>query len=283
MKTSRLKKTLLLIASQCLIFNLTFSQGVSLPYTTGFDNAAQKVGWQQFRTGYLSSYSWSYGGGGFSAPSCISHDYNVGGNSSQTVIDWFVSPALNFTSTGKISLKVKTSGFSTPFPDNCEIWFGTDIKNPATGNFVLVANLSYMQPQYQWLDTTINLPYVTDSGYVAFKYKTIGAAWMTYAIDNITINLDASVSINETGNSNITLLKIYPNPFNSSATIQFNSNLENAELNFYTIYGQKIKTVNNISGDQIKIDRENLSSGIYFYELMQNGKTYPIEKLLITD
>ena len=47
--------------------------------------------------------------------------------------------------------------------------------------------------------------------------------------------------------------------------------------------GQKIKTINDISGDQIKIERENLSTGIYFYELKQDKKTISTGKLIITE
>jgi hypothetical protein len=266
----------------CLSVTNIFSQGVPLPYYTGFDNASQKLGWQQFRTGYLSTYSWSYGGGGFSPTYCISHDYNVGAtSSSQTVIDWFVSPPLNFTTTGKISLKVKTGGFSTPFPDNCEVYFGTDKKDPSTGNFVLVANLSYMVPQYQWLDTTIDLPFVTDSGYIAIKYKTIGAAWMTYAIDNINITLDSGVSIKEEYSKNRSTS--YPNPFSSTTMIVFPNSLLNAELMIYSIDGQKVKSITNISGDHLSIERNDLRSGVYFYKVVEEGAVKFSGKFVVVD
>ena len=159
-------KIFLTFLLQCLTASILFSQGLSLPYYTGFDSPAENAGWKEYRTGFLSSYSWGTNGS-------LSHDYNVGGNSTDTVIDWFVSPPLNFTSPGTITMKVMTGGFSTPFPDNCEIWFGTNNSNPSTGNFVLIANLSYMQPQYQWLDTTVSIPFVSDSGYIALNIKLL--------------------------------------------------------------------------------------------------------------
>ncbi len=76
---------------------------------------------------------------------------------------------------------------------------------------------------------------------------------------------------------------IYPNPFNSSATIQLNSTIINAELNIYNLYGQKLRTINNISGDIIKIDREDLSNGIYFIRLIKDNNTIVTGKLMITD
>ena len=76
---------------------------------------------------------------------------------------------------------------------------------------------------------------------------------------------------------------VYPNPFNNSATIQYKNKSNYSELNIYDMYGQKIKTINDISGDHIKIERENLSSGIYFYELKQDSKEISTGKLIITD
>ena len=49
------------------------------------------------------------------------------------------------------------------------------------------------------------------------------------------------------------------------------------------MYGQKIKTINNITGNKIKIDRDNLPSGIYFIRLTQDNKTIITDKLIITD
>ena len=120
----------------------------------------------QYRTGFLSSYRWSI-------INTLSHDYNVAGISNDTVVDAYVSPALNFIAPVQISMKVFTGGFSNPIPDNCDIWFGNNNSNPTTGNFVLIGSLSYMQPKYVWLDTIINVPFTAASGYIAFKYKQL--------------------------------------------------------------------------------------------------------------
>jgi hypothetical protein len=258
----------------------SFSQGVPLPYNTGFDSAAEKLGWQQFRTGYLSTYSWGYGGSGFSAPTCVSHDYNVGGNPNDTVIDWFVSPPINFTSTATMSIKVKTGGFSTPSPDNFEILFGSDIKNPANGNYTVIANLSNMTPQYQWLDTTFTIPFVSDSGYIALKYKTIGAAWMTYAFDNISIVANAS-SVNENMNESGSM-KVYPNPFTSQTTIKSELMLTNASLLIYNVHGELVKQVNMLSGNEFNFDGSSLGTGLYMAELVQDKRTLSRKKIIIT-
>lgn len=265
----------------CLGVTIVFSQGVSLPYNSGFDSAPEKAGWQQYRTKFLSTYNWSYSGGAFSGTTCVSHDYNVGGNATDTVIDWFISPPLNLTTTSKLSLKVKTGGFSTPTPDNFEILYGTDKQDPSAGNFTVIANLSYMLPQYQWRDTTINIPFVSDSGYIALKYKTIGAAWSTYAFDNISIIADP-VSVKE-NNSQKNKTTYFPNPFSTQTIIQTDIILKDAILTVYDAQGQQVKQLVNITGQKVVFDRANLSSGLYFFKLTEYNRSIAIEKLVISD
>ena len=266
----------LLVFSLIQICNITlvFSQGLSLPYTSGFDTPSEMAGWQQYRTGFLSNYAWSNSGGGFFSM-CISHDYNVGGAQTDTVVDWYVSPPLNFTSEGTLAVKVLTSGFSTPFLDNFEVLFGTNIQDPALGNFTVVANLSYMQPQFQWLDTILNIPFVSDSGYIAFKYKTIGAAWSTYAFDNVVIDLNP-VSVGENQNT-AKVLKCYPNPFNESTSIELPRDLQNSKLTLHVFdsVGKEIKSTEYINTRKILIQKEGLPEGIYFVKIdSENSGSY---------
>jgi hypothetical protein len=251
---------------------LSFSQGLALPYNTGFDSAPQQAGWQQYRTGFLSGSAWSYGGGAFSVPTCVSHDYNVGGNTTDTVVDWFISPPINFTNVGTMSIKVQTGGFSTPFPDSFEILFGTDHQDPATGNFVVIANLSYMLPQYQWLDTTFSIPFASDSGYIALKYKTIGAAWSTYSFDNISMDV-ANASIDENNPANATI-RCLPNPFSTQTVLRTGQTLNDATLMIYNSQGQQVKKMEHLCGENILLDRDNLPAGLYFAKLEQAGKVF---------
>lgn len=72
---------------------------------------------------------------------------------------------------------------------------------------------------------------------------------------------------------------IYPNPVKTIATININPdiNTEGLELRVYDIYGRTIKKT-NIENHTFIFDGENLSSGLYFYEvgnssrILQNGK-----------
>lgn len=74
----------------------------------------------------------------------------------------------------------------------------------------------------------------------------------------------------------------YPNPFSNSTTIQFSRQLKNASLNLFNSTGTKIKSL-NFSGESVKIERENLSTGIYFYQILQDNGNVLKGKLIIAD
>lgn len=78
-------------------------------------------------------------------------------------------------------------------------------------------------------------------------------------------------------------LNIFPNPAASSTIIQFNSPVKNASLEFTNVLGEKIKTINDISGIEINIEIENMPAGIYFVQLLQNDQTIRAGRLIIVD
>lgn len=261
--------------------SLAFAQSKTLPYTTGFDSPAEKAGWQEYRTKVHSFEHWDYGSG-FSGAG-ISHDYQVSGGATDTVADWFVSPPLKLTSQSKMTLKLQTQGFSTPFPDNLQVLYCSKKQNPSLGNFTVIANLSFMQPQYTWLDTTVTISFTSDSGYVAFRYKTIGAAWSTYAIDNISISaLPVSIKENKDSESKIT---IFPNPFNSNCSIWLSNELANSspKAQLFDMYGKLIQADFTWQDQTLRLNRGNLNNGIYFITLTINDKAVLTKRLIIID
>ena len=78
-------------------------------------------------------------------------------------------------------------------------------------------------------------------------------------------------------------LKISPNPFSKSTTLQTGNRLNDATLKVYNLFGQEVKEMKNISGQTVAIERDNLSSGVYFIQLIEANKTMAMEKLIIAD
>ena len=78
-------------------------------------------------------------------------------------------------------------------------------------------------------------------------------------------------------------LIVYPNPFSNETTLKTTHNFENSTIIIYNLYGQQVKLIKNISGQSIILNRDNLSSGVYFIKLTQEDKVITTSKLLIID
>lgn len=77
-------------------------------------------------------------------------------------------------------------------------------------------------------------------------------------------------------------VKIFPNPFNQFKIIEYeNQNGEHHNLTLFDIHGQQIRAINNIRTNKIRIEKDNLSSGIYFFQLQNKWKTIAKGKLII--
>ena len=85
---------------------------------------------------------------------------------------------------------------------------------------------------------------------------------------NFTINNDFS-AIQETYENDD--VNIYPNPFNTSATLNINPELiiKYAELKIFGVLGNLVKTIPIHFAQSIQIEREDLPNGLYFYQLIQ--------------
>ncbi len=78
-------------------------------------------------------------------------------------------------------------------------------------------------------------------------------------------------------------LSVYPNPFSSQTTLHTGTLLNNATLTVYNSYGQEVRKIEKISGQEIKLQRDDLPGGLYFIRLTQGNQIYATEKLVITD
>lgn len=76
---------------------------------------------------------------------------------------------------------------------------------------------------------------------------------------------------------------ISPNPFSTQTVLQVVYPLTNATLTVNNCFGQTVKLIQNISGQTITLNRDNLPSGLYFLHLTQGNNTFTTDKLLITD
>lgn len=85
------------------------------------------------------------------------------------------------------------------------------------------------------------------------------------------------------GENNPSTFQVCPNPFSSSTIIKSGYPVKNATLTIYNLYGQSVKQMDNLSGQTIVFQRDNLPSGIYFLRLTQDNKVIATNKIVITD
>lgn len=78
--------------------------------------------------------------------------------------------------------------------------------------------------------------------------------------------------------NNIIILS--PNPFSSYTIIDSKINFYNADILVYNIFGKVVKQEKNINNGN-RIYRENLSSGMYFFKLIENNITFYNGKFII--
>lgn len=78
-------------------------------------------------------------------------------------------------------------------------------------------------------------------------------------------------------------LNIFPNPFSSTCLIITDKILKSASLTIYNSYGQQVRNINNIQGQTIQLQRDNLPTGIYFIQLVQDNILITSKKIIITD
>ena len=78
-------------------------------------------------------------------------------------------------------------------------------------------------------------------------------------------------------------MRFYPNPFCSQTTLQTNFYLQNAKLIISNIFGETVKLIENLSGNTIALERDNLSAGIYFVQLIEKNSIIATKKIIISE
>ena len=128
---------------------------------------------------------------------------------------------------------------------------------------------------FQGFDTCFDLVCLSVNGTV--QYQNASPACST----PIAYNCDGGfVGINELLIDNSRSI-IFPNPISSSAILQTNIELNDGTLKVYDVLGQEVLTNTHLNGQEIKINRENLSSGNYYYKLTQKDVLISTGKLII--
>lgn len=276
--------TKLLLSVILLFFTALFSQAqVSYPYFSGFDNAAEQQGWQQYEKGVSSMSDWEYDTfQSFSSTTSLVHYYPVGG--SQLTVDWMVSPKFDFSLGGSIdSLRYYFSGFGTPQPDDTvAIYLLQGSKNPDSATATLLFDFrdTIYKADNTWRKLeALNIPATNQDAYLAFKYVTT-VNWLDVRFDNIAVSGNGIGIAEKEPAKNVFL---FPNPTQNELSFAFTDKvLSSSEKVTLKIFDMQGKLVLKETGSMS--DKWNVSAlkGMYLYTLLNsNSEVLLTEKVLI--
>lgn len=122
----------------------------------------------------------------------------------------------------------------------------------------------------------------TDTLYFKFVFASDNnqnnrEGWM---IDNIRFDYNFGIGISESFYNNSIIIS--PNPFTHRTILEFENSInKNLDFVLFDIEGKVVRTINNISTDKVTIERENLSTGLYIYQLLHNERIQSTGKLII--
>jgi len=104
----------------------------------------------------------------------------------------------------------------------------------------------------------------SDDGHELFK--KVQSPYWTDVINFLNANNSCIANGLNNLNAGANFPKIYPNPMSQYATIEFeNPNNENHTLFLYDNRGQFVRIVTDITTEKVQIERQNLTSGFYFF------------------
>lgn len=125
-----------------------------------------------------------------------------------------------------------------------------------------------------WKNTTINGTVQTLKVLNVVNGETAGVAF--------SLNIcDSGLSTNNAFSENVDAIKLFPNPFVNHTEIKANRVFTNATIRIYNMLGQQVREISNLYGQSFLVNREILSGGIYYIQLIENGKIYFKTKLSI--
>jgi choice-of-anchor B domain-containing protein len=132
------------------------------------------------------------------------------------------------------------------------------------GSFIAGSGTTNVPRDYEFIDTTASV------GSLRYRLKQIDLDGTVNLLDPITVV--AATSVAENSAASFLILKSYPNPFNSSAKIEFHLKSGGATtLEIFDVYGRAVRTLvqENLEAGfhSREFDASGLASGIYICRL----------------
>jgi hypothetical protein len=123
---------------------------------------------------------------------------------------------------------------------------------------------------------------LVDNSYLSYPLSTTpgNGAYIgtTLWIDDVTVS-GGTVAVPELLDEK--LWQIYPNPTNDFSMIEFKNPSSDSNLKIFNSLGKLVKSVKNISRDNVKIEKDNLTPGIYYFLINNKREEFAKGKWII--
>jgi hypothetical protein len=158
-------------------------------------------------------------------------------------------------------------------PDSCKVYL---VKTDTIGNATCHS--------ISWTPIMNNQTLTVGTAFTPLDH-TFQEGQFNWALNNryfYTVNICNPSSVETIFRSTINL-NIYPNPFSEQTTLQTDIPLSKATLSLYNYFGQIVAQIENINGQTVVLNRDNLASGLYFARLTQDNQVVATVKLVVVD
>lgn len=120
--------------------------------------------------------------------------------------------------------------------------------------------------------------YFTDTIYFGNSISLLANSTVKY--DVFVSKLSSVTGLKEENVSNV--ISVYPNPFSFMTILHSGKIFNNATMEVYNSLGQKVRQTNNINGQKLYFQRDNLPNGFYFVVISEYNKIFRTEELILT-
>lgn len=140
----------------------------------------------------------------------------------------------------------------------------------------VVKDISYCNNQSGWGQI--------DSIMVRFTFKsdTIQTSKGGWQIDDLCIRYYLGILSVQEGVENKPII-VSPNPFSTETIFESNELLKDVTINIYNVLGQIQKQLKNVYGYEWTFNREGLTAGLYFFEVIENDRVILKDKFIVID
>ena len=145
--------------------------------------------------------------------------------------------------------------------------------------------LLFAASTYQYMELPLYANAVPDTVTIDFQSSSYSDTTLSFVgsdlkVDDIHFKSQLNTGINEFNNHN--KLVLYPNPFKTFATLEVDPKIDlgGMQLRIYDVFGRMIKTV-AVTEYKLTIAKDNLSGGMYFYEVINNSEILKTGKIIV--